>query len=78
MAIRIEKKTVSVVEIELRDIPYIDWPETMKEEARDILSVPLFRRQFLEQLECFRKDWLVRKIECSIALQAEFSDNIDF
>ncbi len=74
MAIRIEKKTVSVVEIELRDIPYVEWPEDMKAEALAIMSVPYFKRQFLEQMECFRKEWLVLKIEKSLALQAEFND----
>ncbi len=77
MAIRIEKKTVSVetTEVELRDIPFKEWPESMKQEAINILRVPHFKQQFFDQLECFRKDWLVARIENSVALQAEFSND---
>lgn len=74
MTIRIEKN--SIVEIELRDIPFKDWPEELKVEARTILSIPYFKRQFLEQLVCCRKDWIVRKIETRVALQLEWRNTL--
>lgn len=54
-------KITSEVEIDLHSLEYEDWPEEAKKLAKQVISVPRFRKEFEQQL--FRKDWLIMKIE---------------
>jgi hypothetical protein len=61
MAIKVPRTEYDT--LELRDIPYIDWPQLYKDAARHILSSPQQSRVFMETLPGLRQDWLVTKIE---------------
>jgi len=70
MALKIETKVVQT--IELRDIPYRDWPEEAKQMTRDILSMPIHRKRF--DAELFKQDWLVSRIEGMQAFADELKE----
>jgi hypothetical protein len=59
MAVKLVTATDSV--IELRDIPFEDWPEECKECAMTILASPKLRQEFMQEL--FKLGWLVVKVE---------------
>lgn len=59
MAVKLVTATESA--IELRDIPFEDWPEECKECARTILESPKLRQEFMQEL--FKLEWLVVKVE---------------
>jgi hypothetical protein len=59
MAVKLVTATESV--IELRDIPFEDWPEECKECAMTILASPKLRQEFMQEL--FKLEWLVVKVE---------------
>ena len=56
-------KLVTAIEsaIDLRAIPFAEWPEECKECARAILESPKLRQEFMQEL--LKLEWLVVKVE---------------
>ena len=49
--------------IELREIPYSEWPQNCKDIVRRILSSTIQYGVFMETLPGLRQDWLAAKVE---------------
>lgn len=60
---KIKNIEVTETEINLRPIPYIQWPQEAKDLALVILMNPRLRKQMDSQLEGLKRDWLIAKIE---------------
>jgi hypothetical protein len=65
MAFQTTTQVTRTVLVELRNIPYRDWPSEARGPAKVVLSRPGLDRLLFEQID--RKDWLVSQVE---AMQA--------
>jgi hypothetical protein len=60
---KIKTTEVKEVDVDLRLMAYIHWPQEAKDLALVILMNPRLRKQMDSQLEGLRRDWLINKIE---------------
>ena len=70
---KITQSTVTVEQIELRSMPFEQWPEEAKQSARAILTNKAKQRDLYETLPGLRKDRLVSFIEQEQYILEQFS-----
>ncbi len=61
MAFLVNKQITTTSAVELRNLPYRDWPSEARSLARVVLGNSRKQGELLRQLD--RKDWLIAEIE---------------
>lgn len=65
MAFQVTRQVTRTEYVELRTIPYRDWPSEARGLAKVVLSRPGIDRLLFKQID--RKDWLVSQVEALAA-----------